>query len=106
MDHDTARSPATIKGRQRRGFAASIALAGLLASIGLVGAACGGGSEDLGAASARSASTSTSTTTVAPSGSSGSGSSGESNQTEELQFAQCMRSRGVSGFPDPSGGGL
>ena len=51
MDDDTARAPAINKRRQRRGFRASLALVGLLVTIGLLAAACGGGSKDPGAAS-------------------------------------------------------
>jgi hypothetical protein len=104
MEDDAVQAPPTITRRQRRGLGASLAVVGLLGTIGLLAASCGGGSKDPGTASA--ASTSTTTTIVAPSGSSGSGSAQESSQTEELQFAQCMRSHGISDFPDPSGGGL
>jgi hypothetical protein len=97
MDDDTARAPAVIKCRPRRGFRASLALVGVVATIGLLAAACGGGSKNPGAASASST-----TTTVAPSGSNA---SGETSQSQQLQLAQCMRSHGVPNFPDPSPGG-
>ncbi len=96
MDKDTGRSPAVNKCRLRRVWRASLPLVGL-ATIGLLAAACGSGSKVLGVPSAGGT-----TTTVAPSGSSGSGASGETSQSQELQFAQCMRSHGVAGFPDPS----
>jgi hypothetical protein len=106
MDDDTAPAPAINERRQRRGFGAKLSVVGLLATIGLLAAACGGGSKDPRAASASS----TTTRTVAPSGSSGSsgsGSSQEASQSQQLQFAQCMRSHGVPNFADPSpGGGL
>jgi hypothetical protein len=102
MDNDTARSPAVNKPWRRRGFGASLALVGLLVTIGLLAAACGPGSKDPGAASASSTTT---TTTVAPSGSSGSGSSGGTSQSLQLQFAQCMRAHGVTDFPDPTANG-
>ena len=102
MDDDTARAPAIIKRRQRRGFRASLALVGVVATIGLLAAACGGGSKNPGAASASSTTTTTTTTTVAPSGSNA---SGETSQSQQLQLAQCMRSHGVPNFPDPSPGG-
>jgi hypothetical protein len=47
----------------------------------------------------------TTITTARASGSSGSGSSGQSRLSQELQFAQCMRSNGVADFPDPSANG-
>jgi hypothetical protein len=100
MDDDTARAPA-IKRRQRRGFRASLALVGVAATIGLLVAACGGGSKNPGAASA-SITTTPTTIAVAPSGSNA---SGETSQSQQLQLAQCMRSHGVPNFPDPSPGG-
>jgi hypothetical protein len=100
MDDDTVRASAINKVRPRRGFRTGLALVGLLATIGLLAAACGGGPKDLGATQVGS----TTATTVAPSGTSGSGSSGEASQSEQLQFAQCMRSHGVPTFPDPSPG--
>jgi hypothetical protein len=99
MDDETARAPAITKRRQRRGFGASLALVGVVATIGLLAAACGGGSKNPGAASASSTTT---TTTVAPSGSNA---LGETSQSQQLQLAQCMRSHGVPNFPDPSPGG-
>jgi hypothetical protein len=103
MDDDTARAQAITKVRHRRGFGAILALVGLLATMGLLVAACGGGATNPGAASASS--TTTTSTTVASSGSSGSVSPGEASQSQQLQFAQCMRSHGVPNFPDPSPGG-
>jgi hypothetical protein len=104
MDEDTARASAIIKRRQRRGFRASLGLVGMVATIGLLAAACGGGSKNPGAASASSTTTTTTTTTttVAPSGSNA---SGATSQSQQLQLAQCMRSHGVPNFPDPSPGG-
>ena len=100
MDNGTARVPAINKGPLRRGFRAGLALIGL-ATIGLLAAACGGGSTSLRIASADG----TTTTIVASSGSSASDSSGESSVSEQLKFAQCMRSHAVSDFPDPSANG-
>jgi hypothetical protein len=99
MDDDTARAPAINKVRQRRGFGPSLALVGVVATMGLLVAACGGGATNPGAASAG---TTTTTTTVAPSGSNA---SGETSLSQQLQLAQCMRSHGVPTFPDPSPGG-
>jgi hypothetical protein len=102
MEDDTARPAAIHRLRQRRGLGATLVLVGLVATVGLLASACGGGSQDPGVASAGRT-----TTTVAPSGSSSSDSSGETSQSEQLQFAQCMRSHRVPNFPDPSpGGGL
>lgn len=101
MDDDTARASAINELQPRRGFRSSLALVGLLATIGLLAAACGVGSKDPGAASVGSSTA----TTVTSSGSSGSGSSGEASQSQQLQLAQCMRSHGVPNFPDPSPGG-
>jgi hypothetical protein len=99
MDHDITRPPETTKRRQRRRFGAGFALVGLLVTVGLIAAACDGGSKDPGAVSG-----SGTTTTVAPGGKTGApASSGNSTtQAELLQLAQCMRSHGVPTFPDPS----
>jgi hypothetical protein len=99
MDDDNNGPPETGKHRHRRSFGAGIALVGLLVTVGLLAAACGGGSKDPGAASGTGTNM-----TVAPVGKSGAaGSSGSSTtQTELLQLAQCMRSHGVPTFPDPS----
>lgn len=100
MDDSGARYLGMNGRRSRRGFGVRLAFAVLLASLGLLAAACGGGSKG-------PASGSGTATTTAPSGSSGSGSSGPSTQSEELRLAQCMRSHGVPNFPDPSStGGL
>jgi hypothetical protein len=99
MENDIAPIPAINTLRPRRGFRASLTLVGLLVTIGLLAAACGGGSKGPAAASGRGTNT-----TVAPGGKTGAaGSSGSSTtQTELLQLAQCMRANGVPTFPDPS----
>jgi hypothetical protein len=109
MDDDSTRPPRTRKRRQRRSAGTGLALAGLLLTIGSLGAACGGASKDPGAASAPSISTTPSntrtSTTATPSGSSGSSSSAQSSQAEDLRLAQCMRANGVPNFPDPPANG-
>lgn len=99
MDEDSNRPPVSRKRRQRRGFGAGLALVGMLVTVGLLAAACGGGSKGSAAASG-----SGTTTAVAPGGKTGApASSGSSTtQTELLQLAQCMRAHGVPTFPDPS----
>jgi hypothetical protein len=84
------------KCRPRRGLSAKLALVGLLVSIGLSAAACGGGSKGSGATNAGG------TTTTFAGGSTGSTSPGQETQSEYLQLAQCMRSHGVLNFPDIS----
>jgi hypothetical protein len=99
MDDDTADSRATDKLPLRPRSGAGRALVGLLVTIGLLAAACAGGSKDPGAP------TSSGTTTTVASGvkTGAPGSSGNSTtQTELLQLAQCMRAHGVPTFPDPS----
>ena len=98
MVHAIARSPAISTRRSRRRSGVNLALVGL-ATIGLL-TACGGGSHRPEVASVGGT-----TTTAAPSGSSGRDSSGLVSQSEQLQFAQCMRSHGVPDFPDPSANG-
>lgn len=77
--------------------AAAVAAAGLV----LGAAACGSSSPSSASGGGASASSS------AAGGSGGSGGSGTGLATEaqQLAFARCMRSHGVSGFPDPNPGG-
>lgn len=96
MNDGTDRSPAISKRRPPRVFGLSVAIVGL-AAMGLLAGACGSGSRDPAAAGGGPAATAT-----AGSGSSATGSSGGASQAQELQLARCMRSHGVSGFPDPS----
>jgi hypothetical protein len=63
---------------------------------GLILAACGGGSTNPGAAGSNS------TTGAAASASSG---GAGSRQELSLHYAQCMRSHGVTNYPDPSASG-
>lgn len=103
MDDDRTPTSGTRRHRQRSS-GTGLVLAVVLVAVGLLAAACGGGTKDPGAASAASSRTSTSTT-AAPSVSSGANSSGQSSQAEQLKFSQCMRSEGVSNFPDPPANG-
>ncbi len=97
MNDDTARSAVSGKRRPRRAFGVSLAIAGL-AAMGLLAAACGGGSKDPGAAGAGRT-----TTTAAPSAAASSGQSGQISQAQQLlELVQCVRSHGVPNFPDPS----
>ncbi len=100
MDDDSNGPSETTKGWQRRGFGVGFALVGLLVAVGLLAAACGGGSKDPAPATGSSATTAT----VAPGGKTGApASSGSSTtQAELVQLAQCMRSHGVPTFPDPT----
>ncbi|MCL2395375.1 MAG: hypothetical protein FWC87_11895 [Acidimicrobiaceae bacterium] len=133
MDDDAAHPPMGRKRRHRRGSGAVLALVGLLATIGLLAAACGAGSDHPGVASGEVTTTVGSPTTsggasTTPASTAGppttnAGTSGASTttgsgsgdpasneaarQAQELQLAQCMRSHGVPNFPDPgTTGGL
>jgi hypothetical protein len=99
MDDDTARCLPSGKRPRGRAFGVSLAIVGL-ATVGLLAAACGGGSKHPGAAGRGGTATAT-----AGSGSSSTDSSGQASQAQELQLAQCMRSHGVPKFPDPSANG-
>ena len=71
--------------------------AGALLAIGLLTAACSSGSSSPGVAAASSPAAS-------GSGSASPGSSGSAGQSAEakgIAYAQCMRSHGVTSFPDP-----
>jgi hypothetical protein len=80
--------------------------AGVLAvtpGIVLLVAACGGSSADSGGSSSTAVSLSTA---VSSAGSGGSSNAGGSTQAQQnLAFAQCMRSDGVTDFPDPDRNG-
>lgn len=65
-----------------------VAMLAMLTGLVLLAACGGGGSGDSNG-----------------SGSSGSGSSGGSAQNDPAKFSQCMRSHGVSSFPDPDSSG-
>ena len=76
----TVPSPSTTKAKLRsRQLRRAASLAGSLIAIGLLISGCGGGSTSSGAPSAGVANT----------------------RRQSLAFAACMRSRGVSGYPDP-----
>jgi len=111
MDDDTARAVATNRLRPARGLGARLAVVGLLAAVGLLAVACdgttGSGAAGAGGTTTTVAPSGSSTTTAATSSSSEPGSAEEATLTEQLQFAHCMRSKGVPNFPDPSAtGGL
>jgi hypothetical protein len=73
------------------------------AGIVLLVAACGGGSSNTGTSSSADGSSSTG---VRSAGSGGSSNTGRSTQGQQgLAFAQCMRSDGVTDFPDPGSNG-
>jgi hypothetical protein len=108
-DEDTSNEGA---GRRSRWYRATPRRAGVLAvtaGIVLLAAACGGGSSSTGrtANAGGSSSTSGSSSTAAGSaGSGGSSNTGASTQAQQnLAFAQCMRSDGVTDFPDPGSNG-
>lgn len=78
---------------------AGAAIAGLaaVAAVALLTVGCGGGSKGPGLAGGGGT-----TTAVAASGSSGSGNAQHAQlESEYLSFAKCMRSHGVTDFPDP-----
>ena len=69
-------------------------LAGGLAGIALLAAACGGGSATPAVASLGAIKTTTTTALTAA-----------NRQADALKFSACMRSNGVTNFPDPGSGG-
>ena len=122
MDHDSDVANRRDPWRRARSLRAGAAMAGL-AAVALVAAACGGGAKGPGVASAGGTSTMSaaagaggtsttaaaagvggkSTTTAALPGPRGPGIA--SAYAEALKFSQCMRSHGVTDFPDPSATG-
>jgi hypothetical protein len=73
--------------------------AGVLLAIGLLTAACSTSSSSPGVASAPSSGTAGSTGSASPSQSASS-----SGMAVGIAYAQCMRSHGISDFPDPQAG--
>src|SRR5271166_5533538 len=78
----------------------TILLAATLAGLTVLATACDGGSPSASIAGSGSGTT----TTIASS--SGGGSDPQQRQAALVKFAGCMRSHGVSSFPDPSQGFL
>jgi hypothetical protein len=72
--------------------------AGVLLAIGLLTAACSSGSPSPSVASAPSSATAGNTGSASPSQSASSG------MAVAIAYAQCMRSHGISDFPDPQAG--
>jgi hypothetical protein len=71
----------------------------LLASVGLLGAACGGDNSGPGVAAIPSS------TTTAGSGSAGQSGNNQASSPDPVAYAKCMRDHGVPGFPDPNSNG-
>lgn len=71
-----------------------------LVGIGFLAAACGSGSATPGVASVGS--TTTTTTATAGSAAFTPFASPQKEEQYDLSYAECMRSHGVSGFPDPT----
>ena len=79
-------------------------IVGALVAIGLFAAACGGGSHPSGVASLGK----TKPTSVVAGGVATtlpSGASVEEHYQKALKFSDCMRSNGITNFPDPTSGG-
>ena len=73
------------------------------AGIVLLAAACGGGSSSAATSSSTAGSSSTTAGSAGSGGSSNTG--GSTLGQQDLAFAQCMRSDGVTDFPDPGSNG-
>lgn len=94
----SGRSPARLR---RKRLSASLVAVAVVAGIALALAGCGSGSSNNGVANTGS----TSTTSTAASADPTSAPSAAS-QVRLERFSQCMRSHGVTNFPDPSNGRL
>jgi hypothetical protein len=79
-------------------------VAGALVAISLLAAACGGGSHPSGVASLGKTTLSSpvagGVATTLPSGA-----AAEEHYQKALKYSECMRSQGISNFPDPNSGG-
>jgi hypothetical protein len=74
----------------------------ILVSAAAVGLAACGGPSFPGIAGGNGTNGASTSTTIAAKGSNP---SGETSQSEKLLFARCMRSHGISNYPDPSANG-
>lgn len=93
MEHGPHKTPTgPPRARRRRRLRGAGLLAAVLVGLAVTLAACGGNSDP-------SSSPPTSTST-----SSGSSNSSNSSQSGAVAFAQCVRSHGVTDFPDPQNG--
>jgi len=77
----------------------AVPLAFVIVGVGVLAAACGGGSAGPGVASLGPASSTTTLATVSQGG------IGSANYTDAVSYAQCMRSHGIVNFPDPNSQG-
>ena len=73
---------------------------GVLAALSFLTTACAGGSAPHGVASLNKARTATTSRSNTPAGPGSSASSGPT-EAQLLKYAECMRSHGLSDFPDP-----
>jgi hypothetical protein len=88
--------------RRRSSFGRAASLVFVLVGVGLVAAACGGGSASPGVANLGS----TTTSTQAPSSkAAGNGANTTARYRAALAYVSCMRSHGVVNFPDPTSNG-
>lgn len=85
----------------RRSQRRAAPLAAVLAGLVIFAAGCGGGSPSHGSSGGSSSNGGSSNGSVGAPG----GSSDTSAQNDRLAFAKCMRSHGISNFPDPSSAG-
>jgi hypothetical protein len=81
-------------------FGRATAIALTVVALGVLAAACRGGSASLGVASLRS------TTTSAPASGSAQGGNNSANYTAAVEYSGCMRTHGVPNFPDPTSSGV
>jgi hypothetical protein len=95
-DPHEAESRGARSGASRERLRRCVSVAVALVGVGVLTAACGGGS-----ASSRIASIGSVTTTVPTGSATPSLSSVDEAKEQKLAYAQCMRSHGDSGFPDP-----
>jgi hypothetical protein len=80
-------------------FGRATAIALTVATCGVLVAACGGGSAPPGVASLGS-------TTTAPASGAAQGGGNSASYAAALEYASCMRTHGVSNFPDPTSSGV
>jgi len=83
----------------RPGRRPGLLLAAGLAALAVTATACSGGSSDPGVAAIGA------TVSTTSAGSDSGGSTGGNKQGDALAFASCMRSHGVTNFPDPDSSG-
>ena len=81
------------------------AVVGMAVIVAAIAAGCGGTPSSSGTSAAAAARTGSTTTTTAAHASTASHTSTDTPREKAVKFSECMRTNGVSDFPDPNASG-